>query len=168
MKPVFIPVLAFLVLLCVLVSGCTSGNSTPPATTPVPTTVLTRPPTTAPATPAVPVTTGAVVADNGPVQPLPSAQQVNLELTKDRPTSKISLLYQGGPGEMFTQQILMHVYSADGTYQEYAMDDGKTKPIPGDEIIAPGTRDGDRCVVYVKSAGTSYKVIDQQVFAARI
>ena len=162
MKPVFILLLAFLVLLCVLVSGCTSGNATPPATTPLPATVHTTPPTTAPATPAVPATTAAVVADNGPVQSLPTAQQVNLELTKDRPTSKISLLYQGGPGEMFTQQILMHVYSADGTYQEYLMDDGKTKPIPGDEIIAQGP--GMATVRSVRQVtGTSYKVIDEQV-----
>lgn len=168
MKPVIIPLLVSIVLVCVLVSGCTSGNATPLVTTPLPATVHTTLPATAPATPAMPATSAAVVADSGPIQSLPTAQQVNLELTKDRPTSKISLLYQGGPGEMFTQEILMHVYSADGTYQEYAMDDGKTKPIPGDEIIAQGTRDGDRCVVYVKSAGTSYKVMDEQVFAARI
>jgi hypothetical protein len=69
---------------------------------------------------------------------------------------------------MFTQKILMHLYAADGTYQEFVMDDGKKRPVPGDEIIAQGTREGDRCVVYVMSAGTSYKVMDEQVFAARI
>jgi hypothetical protein len=98
---------------------------------------------------------------------MPSAQQVNLLLTKDRPTSELHLLYQGGPGDIFTQKIVMQVYTSNTTYQEFVMSGGE-KPIPNDEIVAPGTRGGDRCVVFVYSAGTRYKVMDEQVFAARI
>ena len=57
----------------------------------------------------------------------------------------------------------MRVYTSDGVYQEYLMSNGK-KPIAGDEIIAPGTRGGDRCEVFVISAGTRYKVMDEPVY----
>ena len=155
MRPVII---VLVVILCVAVSGCTSHTATPPATTTVHAAAATLLPTTT-TTPAVP--------DNEPVRLMPPAQEVNLLLTKDRPTSEIHLLYQGGPGDVFTQKILMDVYTSNTTYQEFVMSNGK-KPIPGDEIVAPGTRGGDRCVVFVDSAGTRYKVIDEQVFAARI
>ena len=95
---------------------------------------------------------------------MPPAQEVNLLLTKDRPTSELHLLYQGGPGDVFTQKIVMRVYTSNTSWQEYVMSDGR-KPIPGDEIVAPGTRLGDRCAVYVYSAGTRYKVIDERVYS---
>lgn len=154
---------AALVLLPVILSaGCTSDTGpAPAATTPVPVTIITPAPTTRPE----PVVTATVVPDSGAVQVMPSAQQVNLDLTKDRPTSRIILSYQGGPGEMFTQKISLRVYTSDTVYQDYVMRDGK-KPLPGDEVIAPGTRGGDRCVVFVQSAGTTYKVIDEKVYAA--
>ena len=91
---------------------------------------------------------------------MPGDQQVNILLTKDRPTSEIHLQYQGGAGERFTNKVLMRVYASDGTYTEYVMSDGK-KPLPGDEIIAPGTKGNDRCEVFVISAGVRYKVMDE-------
>jgi hypothetical protein len=114
----------------------------------------------------VTVTATPTVADQdaGPVRQPPSAQQVNLLLTKDRPTSELHLLYQGGPGDVFTQKITMRVYNADGSVEDYAMSSGQ-KPVPGDEIVAPGTHGGDRCVVYLTTAGSVYKVIDEKVFA---
>ena len=148
-----------LVLLAVFFAGCTSGNETAPATT-VPVTTATPVPVTHT---AVATATPTDVAD-APVGTLPEAQSVNLELTKDRPTSEIHLLYQGGPGIQFTQKIVMRVYNQDGTYKEYAMDDGK-RPSAGDEIVAAGTRDGDRCVVFVTSGGVVYKVIDKKVYS---
>ena len=128
--------------------------ATTPAVTPVPATTI--PATASPAATAVP--------DAGPLQSPPSAQQVNLVLTKDRPTSELHLLYQGGAGDIFIQKILMHVYSPNASgYQEYVMSSGQ-KPVPGDEIVAPGTRDGDRCG-YLTTAGITYKVIDEKVYA---
>jgi hypothetical protein len=97
---------------------------------------------------------------------MPGPQQVNLELTKDRPTSEIHLSYQGGPGDVFTQKIVLRVYSSATAYQEYVMSDGR-KPIPGNEIVAPGTRGSDRCVVFVTSGGYVYKVLDQQAVVGR-
>jgi hypothetical protein len=109
------------------------------------------------------VTTPTPLPTTERVQTLPSERQVNLVLTKDRPTSEIHLLYQGGPGEIYTNRVMMRVYSSDTVYQEYIMSNGR-KPIPGDEIVAPGTRSGDRCEVFVISAGTRYKVMDEPVF----
>jgi len=161
MKPFLIPIAALVILSCVLISGCTSGTGTAPATTAAPVPVI----TSVPATTAGPVTPVPAVTHDEPVLQMPSAQEVNLALTKDRPTSELHLLYQGGPGEKVTQKIMMWVYAADGTYTEYLMSEGK-KPIPGDEIVAPGTRNGDRCVAFVWSAGTRYKVLDETVYAA--
>ena len=59
--------------------------------------------------------------------------------------------------------MMMRVYTSETAYQEYIMSHG-SKPIPGDEIVAPGTRSGDRCEVFVISAGSRYKVIDEPVY----
>lgn len=156
-----IPVIAAAVILCVLFAGCTTDSGT----TPPPVTVPTPAPTTIPAVMPVTVTTARPTAapTTEPVRPPPPERQVSLVLTKDRPTSEIHLLYQGGPGEMFVQRVLMRVYTSATVYREYTMSYGK-KPLPGDEIIAPGTRGGDRCEVFVISAGTRYKVMDEAVY----
>jgi hypothetical protein len=160
-----IPAIALALLLCVLAAGCTSDIAdglmgTPaPVVTPQPVTVPPTRPTTVP-----PVTTLATpFPTTEPVQVLPPERQINLLLTKDRPTSEIHLLFQGGPGEIYINRIMMRVYFTNTSYTEYIMSNG-AKPIPGDEIIAPGTRSGDRCEVFVISAGSRYKVIDQRVY----
>jgi hypothetical protein len=151
-------VFSLLIVPGLLSAGCMSASGPAPGATPAVTAV---PAITIPASPS-PAATAA--PDAGPLRSPPSAQQVNLVLTKDRPTSELHLLYQGGGGDIFIQKIVMHVYSPDGSYQEYVMSSGQ-KPVPGDEIIATGTHDGDRCVVYLTTAGTTYKVIDEKVYA---
>ncbi|OPX62593.1 MULTISPECIES: hypothetical protein [unclassified Methanoregula] len=159
----FVVVLTLLVL--VLAAGCTSeddgGLSATPTMVPLPPTTVTTIPVTEPPTPVV--TTPTPTQTTEPVQKLPAERQVNLLLTKDRPTSEIHLLFQGGPGEIYVTRIIMRVYTSDVAYQEYIMSKG-SKPIPGDEIVAPGTRSGDRCEVFVISAGSRYKVIDERVY----
>ena len=156
------PILTILLILLavILAAGCTQAPG--PAPAPV-MPVVTVPVTTVQVT-AAPAATDQ---DAGPVQQPPATREVNLLLTKDRPTSELHLLYQGGPGDVFTQKITMRVYNADGSVQDYAMSSGQ-KPVPGDEIVAPGTRGGDRCVVYLTSAGTVYKIIDEKVYAAEL
>ena len=44
------------------------------------------------------------------------------------------------------------------------MKDGK-RPAAGDEIVAEGTRGGDRCVVFVTSGGVVYKMIDKKLYS---
>ena len=166
MRPVIAAIAAFVIAL-VLIAGCTSTSAPVPATT----IIITPQPTAVPAT-AVPAATPAISTiattasgDNGPIEVMPCDQQVSFDLSKDRPTSKIHLIYQGGPGERFTQKVTMKVYLSDGTAEEYAMSGGQ-KPVPNDEIVAAGTRGGDRCVVYVQAAGITYKVMDEKVFGS--
>lgn len=159
MKSSAILVCALLVVLAVLLAGCTSGTTTAPETT-VPVTTATPVPTTLIATPQP---TSASPAD-AEIQTLPEAQMVSFDLAKDRPTSKIHLLYQGGPGTVFTQKVVLWVYNEDGTYQEYLMKDGK-RPSAGDEIVAQGTHGGDRAVVFVTSGGVVYKIIDKKLYS---
>ncbi len=166
MRPVIAAIAAFVIAL-VLIAGCTSTSAPVPATT----IIITPQPTAVPAT-VVPAATPAISTiattasgDNGPVEVMPSDQQVTFDLSKDRPTSKIHLVYQGGPGERFTQKVTMKVYLSDGTVEEYAMSEGQ-KPVPNDEIVATGTRAGDRCVIYVQAAGITYKVMDEKVFGS--
>jgi hypothetical protein len=151
---ILVPVL--ILLLCAFFSGCTSE---PAVVTPAPTV-----PTPVPTTVTVVTTTPLPLPTTERVQVLPPERQVDLALTKDRPTSEIHLLFQGGPGEIYTNRVTMRVYTSDTEYTEYIMSEGR-KPIPGNEIIAPGTRGGDRCEVFVISAGTRYKVIDERVYA---
>ena len=153
MKLIKILILALAILLCVLSSGCTTSSGTNTPTTTQVTTALTPLSTPAIATP-VPIPTTELI------RVMPSDQQVNVLLTKDRPTSLIHLQYQGGPGDRFTNKILMRVYASDGTYNELEMSDGK-KPLPNDEIIVQGTKGNDRCEVFVISAGVLYKVLDE-------
>ena len=148
-------------LLCVLVSGCSTDISGDIAPTPSPVVLLTTAPVPEP--PLLVVTTPSLHPTMEPIQRMPAERKVNLVLTKDRPTSEIHLQYQGGPGEIYTNRVMMRVYSSDTVYQEYIMSNGR-KPIPGDEIIVQGTRSGDRCEVFVISAGTRYKVMDEPVF----
>jgi hypothetical protein len=155
MKHVPLLLSAILILLCAFFSGCTSDTATPPPATTVPPTEPSRVP--------VSMTMPAPAPTTERIRALPAERQVNLVLTKDRPTSEIHLQYQGGPGEIFLTRVTMRVYTSDTEYQEYIMSNGK-KPVPGDEIIVQGTRAGDRCEVFVISAGTRYKVMDQPVF----
>jgi len=160
MKYLTILITAF-ILISVLSAGCTTESDaaavTPTATAVI--TVATAVPATVPPTVAT-----AVSVKTEPVQALPDAQQVTVELSKDRPTSQIHLLYQGGAGDVFTSRIMMRVYnnSTASGYTEYVMDKG-SKPIPGDEIVAPGTRGSDRVEVFITSGGTVYKVKDQKL-----
>jgi len=163
MRPVIAVIAVSVILALILAAGCASTEEPAPAAT----IVITPEPTTPLPTAAATIAPTPLVstADAGPIEVMPTDQQVSFDLSKDRPTSKIHLVYQGGPGERFTQKVTMKVYLSDGTVEEYAMSDGN-KPVPNDEIVATGTRAGDRCVVYVQAAGISYKVMDEKVFGS--
>jgi len=158
MKPGTVLSPLLVLVLCISLSGCTDLFGTaPPAAT-----VTTATPTPLPTTAPVVMTTATLPPTTEPVRPLPSEQQVTLLLTKDRPTSEIHLLYQGGRGDIFLTRVTMRVYSSDTAYQEYIMSNGR-KPRINDEIVAPGTREPDRCEVFVISSGIRYKVTDERV-----
>jgi hypothetical protein len=142
---------AGILVFAMICSGCSSASQPPPAT-PVPTTETVTPT-------QLPVVTTATPE---PIRTLPSEQQVDLQLSKDRTYSDIILHYNGGKGLMFVQKIMMRVTRSDGTSEEQYMREGK-KPQQGDEIVIRGTRGSDRCEVYVTSAGTTYKVKDESL-----
>jgi len=151
------PILATMAITLVLLVACTGCMNTPQ---PAPA------PPLAPTTPAPAATTAPVAMSTPePLQTLPTHQQVDLQLTKDRTYSEIHLLYNGGGGEMFIQSVMMRVTRSDGQVIEQVMSDGK-KPKRGDEIIVQGTRGSDRCEVYVTSAGTTYKVKDESLMVS--
>jgi len=158
MKYTTIIITALAVLMFVFVAGCASNAPPAPVATPTPTPVPTAAPTIA--------TVATTAPGSEPLQVLPAAQQVSLALTKDRPTSEIHLLYEGGPGNLYTNTITLRVYSSPTQYKEYVMNDGK-KLAAGMEIVAPGTSGSDRCEVFVVSSGTRYKVMDQQIQSMR-
>jgi hypothetical protein len=159
MKRAVLLMFALLTLVCALFSGCSTDSGAPPPATTAPVTEMTTVPVTV--TLSTPAPTPAPTTER--IRPIPAERQVNLVLTKDRPTSEIHLQYQGGPGEIYTNRVTMRVYTSATEYTEHIMSNGK-KPIPGDEIVVQGTRSGDRCEVFVISAGSRYKVMDEQVY----
>jgi hypothetical protein len=140
-------------LFYALFAGCTSPTQA--EIKPVATTVATTVPVTTTTVAEVTTTFESVVA-------LPPNLMVDLVLSKDRPTSQIHLLYNGGPGEIFVQTVRMKVTRSDGTVTDELMDGGN-QPKRGDELIIQGTNTGDHCEVWVTTAGKVYKVIDQDL-----
>ncbi len=145
--------LAFFGLVsCALFAGCTSPTGA--EIKPVETTV----PTPAPI-PSTSVET--VIPTPLPVETLPDEQNVELVLSKQRPDSSIHLLYNGGKGEVFVQNIMMKVTLSNGKVVQQFMNDGNRKPRRGDELVIEGTRGTDFVQVYLTSAGRTYKVLEE-------
>ena len=142
-------------VLCALLAGCTSPTDSviKPAGTPV----LATP------TP-LPISEATVVIPTPlPVETLPAEQEVDLVLSKQRPDSSIHLLYNGGKGEVFVQNIMMKVTLSNGQVVQQYMNDGNRKPRRGDELVIEGTRSSDFVQVYVTSAGRTYKVKEESL-----
>lgn len=138
--------------LCALSAGCTSPA--PSEIKPVETTV--------PA-PITTIPTSAVTGISTPlaVETLPIEQYVDFNVEKQRPDATIHLLYNGGKGEIFVQNVMMRVTRSDGTVEEKFLNDGARKPKRGDELIIQGTRNVDQVAVFLTSAGKTYKIYDK-------
>jgi hypothetical protein len=157
MKNMIVLSATVMLVLCALLAGCTSPTASEikPAETPPPT-----------IPPSISTSVATVVATPDAVETLPAEQFVDLALTKQRPDSSIHLLYNGGKGEVFVQNILLKVTRSDGKVTEQYMNDGNRKPRRGDELIVDGTRGSDQVQVFVTTAGRTYKVIDQPVLSS--
>jgi len=144
----------FVLVLCALFAGCASptGTRIEPAGTVV---------TTAP--PATTITPVAVIPTPLPVETLPEEQSVDLVLSKQRPDSSIHLIYNGGKGEVFVQNIMMKITLSTGQVVQQYMNDGIRKPRRGDELVIAGTRGTDLVQVYVTSNGRTYKVMEKSL-----
>jgi hypothetical protein len=139
-------------LLCALFAGCTSptGAEIKPAETPVQTPL-----------PALPVSMVTDTPTLLPVETLPAEQYVDLVISKQRPDSSIHLLYNGGKGEVFVQNIMMKVTLSNGQVVQQYMNDNSRKPRRGDELVIQGTRGTDVVQVYLTSAGRTYMVREE-------
>jgi hypothetical protein len=140
-------------VLCALAAGCSSPTQAeikPLETTMVPT----LPPTTS-------TSVATVVSTPLAVETLPAEQYVNINVEKQRPDATIHLVYNGGKGEIFVQNIMMRVTRSDGHIDEKYLNDGNRKPRRGDELVMDGSRGRDQVVVFLTSAGKTYKIFDE-------
>ena len=141
-------------MLCALSAGCTSPTQAEikPAETTLPTPV----PVTSAST-----STATVVSTPAAVETLPTGQNINIHVEKERPDATIHLLYNGGEGEMFVQNIMMRVTRSDGQVEEQYLNDKTRKPRRGDELVMAGTRGSDQVVVFLTSSGKTYRIYDK-------
>ncbi|MFA6362340.1 hypothetical protein [Methanoregula sp.] len=140
---------------CAMFAGCTSPTQA--EIKPIDTTV------TATVVPETLVTVVETTTTLESIVPLPANLYVDVRLTKDRPTSKIHMLYNGGNGEIFVQSVRLKVTRSDGTVTDQLLDGGN-QPKRGDEMVVVGTRTGDHCEVWVTTAGKVYKIIDEDLY----
>jgi hypothetical protein len=154
MKYTAILVVTLGVVLCALSAGCTSPTQS--EIKPLETTVSTPSPTLSPSSSTVTVVSTPVA-----VETLPAGQYVNIQVEKQRPDASIHLLYNGGEGEIFVQNIMMRVTRSDGQVEEQYLNEGTRKPRRGDELVIAGTRGSDQVVVFLTSSGKTYRIFDK-------
>jgi hypothetical protein len=158
MKCVVILVVALGLVICALSAGCTSPTQV--EIKPLETTVPTPPPATSTST-STSSSTATVISTPVAVETLPAGQNVDIQVEKQRPDATIHLLYNGGEGEMFVQNIMMRVTRSDGQVEEHYLNDGTGKPRRGDELVMAGTRGSDQVVIFLTSAGKTYRIFDK-------
>jgi hypothetical protein len=142
------------IILCALVAGCTSPTQA--EIKPVETTIPTPPSITS-------TSVATVVSTPLAVETLPAEQYVAIQVEKQRPDATIHLLYDGGKGAIYVQNIMMRVNRSDGQVVEKYLNDGSRKPRQGDELVIDGTRGSDHVVVFLTSAGKTYKIFDDSL-----
>jgi hypothetical protein len=155
MKCTVILVVTLALVFCALSAGCTSPTQA--EIKPLETTLSTPPPQTTSASSS----TATVVSTPVAVETLPAGQDVNIQVEKQRPDATIHLLYNGGEGEMFVQNIMMRVTRSDGVVEEQYLNDKTRKPRRGDELVMAGTRGSDQVVVFLTSSGKTYRIYDK-------
>ena len=142
-------------ILCALAAGCTSPTQAeikPVETTTVPTPL----PTTS-------TSVATVVSTPLAVETLPTEQYVDIQVEKQRPDATIHLVYNGGKGAIYVQNIMMRVTRSDGQVVEKYLNDGNRKPRQGDELVIDGSRGSDHVVVFLTSSGKTYKIYDESL-----
>ncbi len=142
-------------IVCMLFAGCTSPTEAriKPLGTPAP---ALPPTTTYPST-------ATTVSTPQSLETLPYEQNVGIQVEKQRPDASIHLLFKGGQGEAYVQNIMMRVTRSDGTVEEKYMNGITVKPRRYDELVMDGTRGVDQVEVFITSLGKTYKVYDSPV-----
>jgi hypothetical protein len=144
---------SFCLILCALAAGCTSPTQAeikPVETTSTPTPL-----------PTISTSVATVVSTPLAVETLPAEQFVDIQVEKQRPDATIHLVYNGGKGAIFVQNIMMRVNRSDGQVVEKYLNDGNRKPRQGDELVIDGSRGSDHVVVFLTSSGKTYKIYDE-------
>ena len=153
MKITVILAAIFVLMVCGLFAGCTSPTDA--KLKPSETTVLTPHPTTTFSS------ASPVLSTPQTVETLPYERNVDIQVDKQRPDATIHLIFIGGQGEDYIQNIMMRVTRSDGTVEEKYVSDGTRRPRPYDELVIDGTRSVDKVEVFVTSAGKTYKIFDK-------
>jgi hypothetical protein len=158
MKALFMKITVFLSALCVLMfcvlfTGCTSPTDA--KIKPLDTTVPVSNPTT------TSQSASTVVSTPRTVETLPYERNINIQVEKQRPDASIHLIFIGGVGEDYVQNIMMRVTRSDGTVEEKYMTDGIRKPRPYDELVMDGSRGTDQVEVFITSLGKTYEIFDK-------
>jgi hypothetical protein len=156
MKSTLFLLTALVLISCALSAGCTSPTQAEIKPVDIPTPFPTL----------VPTSVVTVVATPVAVDTLPPEQFVDLQLTKERPDFSLHLLYNGGKGEIFVQNVMMRVTLSDGQVIEQYLNDKQRKPRRGDELVMQGSRGSDRVEVFVTTAGKIYKAIDKPMITS--
>jgi hypothetical protein len=152
--------IAFLVLLLV-VAGCT--QTTPQQATPAPTA---QPTTEVPVTTATATAAPTILASStpGPVETLPSAQAVDVQVASNGKSidPQVILTFRGGKGMNVIPEIDITLTRSDGT----VISDKMVQPLYIGKTVslAGSTGNNDRAEVWVVTTqGDRVKVIDQYV-----
>jgi hypothetical protein len=140
-------------MVCVLFAGCTSPTDA--KLKPSETTVLTPIPTTTFSS------TSPVLSTPQTVETLPYERNVDIQVDKQRPDATIHLIFIGGQGEDYVQNIMMRVTRSDGTVEEKYLSDATRRPRPYDELVMDGTRGVDQVEVFLTSLDKTYKIFDK-------
>lgn len=154
MKSIIILLTSLGLILCALSAGCASPTQAEikPLETIIPVPLVTTSPTTV-----------TLISTPAAVTTLPAEQYVDIQVEKQRPDATIHLLYNGGKGEIFVQNVMMRVTRSDRTVEEKFLNDGTRKPRRGDELVIEGTRSVDQVAVFLTSAGKTYKIFDKSL-----
>ena len=142
------------IVVCALSAGCTTP--TQPELNPPETTVPSLTTVTSQSS-----STSTVVSTPVAIETLPAGQNINIHIEKQRPDATIHLLYNGGEGEVFVQNIMMRVTRSDGQVEEQYLNDKTRKPRRGDELVIDGTKGTDQVVVFLTSSGKTYRIFDK-------
>jgi hypothetical protein len=153
MKSTLILFATLCLILCALAAGCTSPTQA--EIKPVETTSTPTPPTT------ISTSVATVVSTPLAVETLPAEQYVDIQVEKQRPDATIHLVYNGGKGAIYVQNIMMRVTRSDGQVEEQYLNDKTRKPRRGDELVIAGTRGSDQVVVFLTSSGKTYRIFDK-------
>lgn len=96
----------------------------------------------------------------GPVQTLPSGQDVTIQVNQKDPIyATITVIFAGGEGQIAVTDILVRVTRPDGMIATEHL-----PPVKGAELVFQGSRETDRLEAWVTlNTGVTYKTLDMPI-----